>query len=43
MIVREKIEEIYLGIRLKILKDIRKPSEVSKMRDLSYLKKAIET
>lgn len=31
------------GIRLKMLKDIKKPSEAIKFRDSNYIKKAIET
>jgi hypothetical protein len=42
MIIREKIEEMFQGIRMKMLKDARKASEAAKMRDIAYLKRAIE-
>lgn len=40
MILREKLEELLLGIRLKMMKDCQKSTE--KIRELSYIKKAIE-
>lgn len=33
---------MYQGIRLKMLKDARKASEAAKMRDITYIKRAIE-
>lgn len=43
MILREKLEEILQGIRLKLFKDASKAGENIKIRDLAYLKKAIES
>lgn len=42
MMLREKLEEALQGIKYKIFKDCTRPQEVSKMRDINYLKKALE-
>ena len=42
MFLREKFEELLVGIRDKMYKDAQKPSEVMKIKDISYLKRAIQ-
>jgi DNA-directed RNA polymerase I subunit RPA2 len=42
MILKEKLEEVLYGIRLKIFKDSLKHKEIQKIRDIEYLKKSIE-
>lgn len=42
MILREKLEEMLLGIRAKVFKDGSRFDEAAKIKDISYLKKAIE-
>lgn len=42
MILREKLEEMLLGIRAKVFKDGSRPEESVKIPHIAYLKKAIE-
>ena len=42
MILREKLEEILIGIRLRIFKDSKRVGESVKIRDINYIKRAIE-
>lgn len=43
MILKEKLEEVLFTIKIKMLKDGKKPSEALKFKDLNYIKKAIDT
>ncbi len=43
MILKEKLEEILLGIRARLYKDSKKTSEAIKASEINFLKKAIET
>lgn len=42
MILRERLEEMLLGIRAKVFKDGARAEEAIKTTHMSYLKKAIE-
>jgi DNA-directed RNA polymerase I subunit RPA2 len=43
MFFREKIEEIYEGIKMKVIKDVQKGKELLKIREMSYLERAIQS
>ena len=42
MILREKLEELLLGIREKMVKDASRGQDIAKLRDLQYIKRAID-
>jgi hypothetical protein len=43
MILKEKLEELLLGIRARLYKDSKKTSEAIKTSEMNFIKKAIET
>lgn len=42
MLLKEKLEELLAGVREKMMKDSSKGSEIGKLRDLQYIKRAID-
>jgi DNA-directed RNA polymerase I subunit RPA2 len=42
MLLKEKLEELLQGVREKMMKDSNRGSEVSKLKDLQYIKRAID-
>lgn len=42
MFFREKLEEVFQGIRARMYKDIQKNKDLFKMREISYLERVIE-
>ena len=42
MILREKLEEILIGVRMRILKDGQKTKDAQRTRELQYLKNIID-
>jgi DNA-directed RNA polymerase I subunit RPA2 len=43
MILKEKLEELLLGIRIRLYKDSKKTSEAIKTSEMNFIKKAVET
>ena len=41
-ILREKLEELLLGIREKMIKDAQKGQDIYKLKDLNYIKRAVD-
>ena len=42
MIMHEKLEELMQGVREKMIKDVAKTAELHRLRDLHYIKRAID-
>jgi hypothetical protein len=43
MILKEKLEEILLGIRGRVYKDSKRTAEAHKTVEMNFIKRAIET